>query len=53
METQRGHMSFFVRKPVFGVSQVRYKPSCTATEDDWRLKSSDLGRREIVHVLSM
>ena len=28
------HLSLFVRKPVFGVSdQVQHKPGCTATED--------------------
>ena len=30
----RDEMSLVVTKPIFGVSdQVRYKPSCTATED--------------------
>ena len=38
-----------MRKPVFGVSDlVRHKPSCTETEDGWRLEISYLGRREIV-----
>ena len=38
------YMSLVPRKPVFGVSdQVRYKPSCTATEDtcSQRLEISD------------
>ena len=35
-----------MRKPVFRVSdQVRHKPSCTTTEDRWRLEISDLDRR--------
>ena len=33
-----------MRKPVFGVSnQVRHKPGCTTTEDDWRIEITDLG----------
>ena len=36
-------------KPVSGVSvQVRHKPGCTTTEDDLKLKISDLERRGIV-----
>ena len=40
-----------MRKPVFGVhDQVRYKPCCIATEDDYKLEFSDTGstRRGIV-----
>ena len=33
-----------MRKLVFGVyNQVRHKPACTVTEDNWRLEVSDLG----------
>ena len=43
------YMSLIVRKPVFRVSdQVPHKPVCTATEDDYMLEISDLGRRGIV-----
>ena len=32
--SKRDEMSLFVRKPVFGVSDlVRHKPGCTGTED--------------------
>ena len=42
-------MSLVVRKPVFGVSdQVRHKPGCTAKEDGYGLKISDLESRGIV-----
>ena len=42
-------MSFFVRKPVFGISdQVRHKPGYTATEYGWRLEILDLKSRRIV-----
>ena len=38
-EWEGGHMSFVMRKPVFGVSdQVRLKPACAATKAARRLK---------------
>ena len=41
-------LSLVMRKPVFGVSdQVRHKPGCTKTEDDYRLEISDLGSKGI------
>ena len=42
-------LSLIVRKPVLGVcDQVRHKPGCTTTEDDYRLEILDLGSRGIV-----
>ena len=46
---QQTNLSGVMRKPVFGISdKFRHKPGCTATEDGYRLKISDLGSREIV-----
>ena len=48
-ERSNPDLGLVVRKPVFGVSeQVRHKPGCTATKDDYRLKISDLESRGIV-----
>ena len=43
------NLSRVVKKPVYGESdQVRHKPDCRATEDDWGHEISDLGSRGFV-----
>ena len=46
---ERNAMSGDARKLVFGGSyQVQHKPTCTATENGWRLEIWDLDSRGIV-----